>query len=420
MADQKKRDYYEVLGVKKGASDDELKKAYRKLAKQNHPDLNPGDKAAEARFKEINEAYEVLSDKEKRAKYDQFGFAGVDPNFGAGGPGGAGGFGGFDVSDLFGSFFGGGFGGFGGGGQSRTGPAKGSTVRASLTLTLEEAAFGCEKDVNISHVESCDVCGGTGCEPGTTAEVCPECHGSGQVRMQQRTMFGTMSTSTVCPNCRGEGKIIHQKCKACGGSGGVRRQKKVHVKVPAGIDNGQAISVRGQGDMGRNGGPAGDLIVGINVMPHARLRRDGAHIYLDQTVSILQATLGGEVEIPSLDGKMKCKVEPGTQPGTTLRLRGPQRQRPGGPVCHHPGGDSPEPERGPEGGSAEVCRGHGRASRLQQRRGKRGAVRVPPSEEKVRLRRQKGKQYVSCRLPHPLPLLPGQQCPHAPDGPEGL
>ena len=267
MADQKKRDYYEVLGVKKGASDDELKKAYRKLAKQNHPDLNPGDKAAEARFKEINEAYEVLSDKEKRAKYDQFGFAGVDPNFGAGGPGGAGGFGGFDVSDLFGSFFGGGFGGFGGGGQSRTGPAKGSTVRASLTLTLEEAAFGCEKDVNISHVESCDVCGGTGCEPGTTAEVCPECHGSGQVRMQQRTMFGTMSTSTVCPNCRGEGKIIHQKCKACGGSGGVRRQKKVHVKVPAGIDNGQAISVRGQGDMGRNGGPAGDLIVGINVMP---------------------------------------------------------------------------------------------------------------------------------------------------------
>lgn len=322
MADQKKRDYYEVLGVKKGASDDELKKAYRKLAKQNHPDLNPGDKAAEARFKEINEAYEVLSDKEKRAKYDQFGFAGVDPNFGAGSPGGAGGFGGFDVSDLFGSFFGGGFGGFGGGGQSRTGPAKGSTVRASLTLTLEEAAFGCEKDVNISHVESCDVCGGTGCEPGTTAEVCPECHGSGQVRMQQRTMFGTMSTSTVCPNCRGEGKIIHQKCKACGGSGGVRRQKKVHIKVPAGIDNGQAISVRGQGDMGRNGGPAGDLIVGINVMPHARLRREGSHIYLDQAVSVYQAAMGGEIEIPSLDGKIKCKVEPGTQPGTTLRLRG--------------------------------------------------------------------------------------------------
>lgn len=320
MADQNKRDYYEVLRVKKGASDDELKKAYRKLAKQNHPDLHPGDKEAEARFKEINEAYEVLSDKEKRAKYDQFGFAGVDPNFGAGGAGG--GFG-FDMGDIFGSFFGGGFGGFGGGGsKARTGPSKGGTVRTSLTLTLEEAAFGCEKDVTISHVESCDVCGGTGCEPGTTAEVCPECHGTGQVRMQQRTVFGTMSTSTICPNCRGEGKIIHQKCKACGGSGGVRRQKKVHVKVPAGIDNGQAISVRGQGDMGRNGGPAGDLIVGINVAPHPRLRREGPHIYLDQTVSILQATLGGEVEIPSLDGKIKCKVEPGTQPGTTLRLRG--------------------------------------------------------------------------------------------------
>ena len=327
MANEKKRDYYEVLGVQKNATADELKKAYRKLAKQNHPDLNPGDKEAEARFKEINEAYEVLSDKDKRAKYDQFGFAGVDPNFGAGGAGGAGGFGGFDmgdIGDLFGSFFGGGFGGggFGGGGQTRTGPAKGGTVRTSLMLTLEEAAFGCEKDVTIQHVENCETCKGTGCEPGTTAEVCPECHGSGQVRMQRQTMFGTMATSTVCPNCRGEGKIIHQKCKACGGTGGVRRRKKVHVKVPAGIDNGQAISVRGQGDRGRNGGPAGDLIVGINVTPHPRLRREGPHIYLDQTVSILQATLGGEVEIPSLDGKIMCKIEPGTQPGTTLRLRG--------------------------------------------------------------------------------------------------
>ena len=321
MADTKnKRDYYEVLGVKKGASDDELKKAYRKLAKQNHPDLNPGDKEAEARFKEINEAYEVLSDKDKRAKYDQFGFAGVDPNFGAGGAGG--GFGGFDMGDIFGSFFGGGFGGFGGGGQSRIGPAKGQTVRATLDLTLEEAAFGCEKEVTIQHIEACDSCGGSGCAEGTTAEVCPECHGSGQVRMQQRTMFGTMSTSTVCPNCRGEGKIIHQPCKACGGSGGLRKSKKVSVKIPAGIDNGQAISVRGQGDMGRNGGPAGDLIVGINVTPHPRLRRDGTSIYLDQTVSFYQAAMGAEIEIPSLDGKVKCTVAAGTQPGTTLRLRG--------------------------------------------------------------------------------------------------
>ena len=320
---ENKRDYYEVLGVSKGASEEEIKKAYKKLARKYHPDMNPGDKEAEEKFKEINEANEVLSDPDKKARYDQFGFAGVDPNYGAGAGGGAYSAGGFDFGDLgdiFGSFFGGGF----GAAQRRNpnAPQRGESIRMSIAISFEEAAFGCEKDVNISHVESCDVCGGTGCEPGTTAEVCPECHGSGQVRMQQRTMFGTMSTSTVCPNCRGEGKIIHQKCKACGGSGGVRRQKKVHVKVPAGIDNGQAISVRGQGDMGRNGGPAGDLIVGINVMPHARLRRDGAHIYLDQTVSILQATLGGEVEIPSLDGKMKCKVEPGTQPGTTLRLRG--------------------------------------------------------------------------------------------------
>ena len=238
MAD--KRDYYEVLGVQKGASEDELKKAYRKLAKQNHPDLHPGDKEAEARFKEINEAYEVLSDKEKRAKYDQFGFAGVDPNFGAGaggaGGGFGGGFGGFDVSDLFGSFFGGsggfeGFGGGFGGGRPKTGPSKGANVRATLSLTLEEAAFGCERDVTISHIEACDDCKGTGCAPGTTPEICPNCHGTGTVRMQQRTALGMISTSTVCPNCRGEGKIIHQPCKSCGGSGGVRRQKKVHVKV---------------------------------------------------------------------------------------------------------------------------------------------------------------------------------------------
>ena len=231
---ENKRDYYEVLGVSKTATDDELKKAYRKLAKQNHPDLNPGDKEAEARFKEINEAYEVLSDKDKRAKYDQFGFAGVDPNFGAGAGGG---FGGFDMGDIFGSFFGGsgfgGFGGFGGGGQSRTGPAKGRNVRSALTLTLEEAAFGCEKEVTIQHIETCDACKGSGCAEGTTAEVCPECHGSGSVRMQQRTVFGTMSTTTVCPNCRGEGKIIHQPCKACGGSGGLRKSKKVPVKIPA-------------------------------------------------------------------------------------------------------------------------------------------------------------------------------------------
>ncbi len=324
MADnQKKRDYYEVLGVAKGASDADLKKAYRKMAKENHPDLHPGDKAAEARFKEINEAYEVLSDKEKRAKYDQFGHAGVDPNFGAGGFGG-GGFGGFDMGDIFGSFFGGfggGNSGFGGSAQRRNGPMKGGNVRAGVTVTLEEAAFGCQREITINRMESCDVCQGSGCAPGTTAEVCPDCHGSGTVRMQQRTVFGTMSTQTVCPNCRGEGKIIHQPCKSCSGSGAVRRQKKISVNIPAGIDDGQAISLRGQGDVGKNGGPAGDVIVGITVKPHAKLRREGVTIYLEQTISFLQAALGDELEIPTLDGKVKYTIPEGTQTGTTFRLR---------------------------------------------------------------------------------------------------
>ena len=317
---QEKRDYYEVLGVPKTAKDEELKKAYRKLAKENHPDLHPGDKQAEARFKEINEAYEVLSDKEKRAKYDQFGHAAFDPSFGAG----AGGFGGFDMGDIFGSFFGGfgGFGGNGGGGQTKNGPIKGGNVRGTVSVTLEEAAFGCEKEVTISRLEGCDTCEGTGCAPGTTAEICPNCHGTGSVRMQQRTVFGTMSTTTVCPNCRGEGKIIHQPCKACGGSGSLRRQKKINLTIPAGIDDGQAISLRGQGDVGKNGGPAGDLIVGIQIKPHPRLRREGTIIYLDQTITFLQAALGAELEIPTLDGKVKYTIPEGTQTGTTFRLRG--------------------------------------------------------------------------------------------------
>lgn len=314
-----KRDYYEVLGVAKTATDDQLKKAYRKLAKENHPDLHPGDKQAEARFKEINEAYEVLSDKEKRAKYDQFGHAAFDPSFGAGG----GGFGGFDMGDIFGSFFGG-FGGFGGGGgsQKRSGPMKGGNVRSTISVTLEEAAFGCEKEISITRLEGCDTCEGTGCAKGTTAEVCPNCHGTGSVRMQQRTVFGTMSTTTVCPNCRGEGKVIHQPCKNCGGSGSVRKQKKINLNIPAGIDDGQAISLRGQGDAGKNGGPAGDLIVGIQIKPHERLRREGTTIYLEQTITFLQAALGAELEIPTLDGKVKYTIPEGTQTSTTFRLRG--------------------------------------------------------------------------------------------------
>ncbi len=325
MAEQK-RDYYEVLGVSKGVSDDELKKAYRRLAKQYHPDLHPGDKEAEAKFKEVNEAYEVLSDKDKRARYDQFGHAGVDPNFGAGGPGGP--FGGFtgdfgDLGDIFGSFFGGGFGGFGGAAASaRSGPQRGESLRVNLTIDFTEAAFGCEKEISLTRLESCDTCHGTGCEPGTTAEVCPDCGGSGVVRTQKRTPFGVMSTTGECSRCHGTGKIIHQPCKTCGGSGLARKQKKITVNIPAGIDDGQAISLRGQGNAGRNGGSAGDLIVNIRVRPHPVFVREGSDVLMEQEVTFNQAALGAELEIPTIDGKVKWTLPAGTQPGATFRLRG--------------------------------------------------------------------------------------------------
>ena len=324
MADQK-RDYYEVLGVSKGATDDEIKKSYRKLAKQYHPDLNPGDKAAEARFKEVNEAYEILSDKEKRARYDQFGHAGVDPNFNPGG-GFGGGFGGFTdmgdiaLGDLFGSFFGGGFGG--GGSSRRNGPQKGETIRTGVAISFEEAAFGCEKEVTVSRTEQCDVCHGTGCAPGTTAEVCPDCHGSGTVRIQRGGGGFSFATTTTCPKCRGAGKIIHQPCKTCNGAGSVRRQKKLAVTIPAGIDNGQAVSLRGQGGAGKNGGPAGDLLIAVTVRPHPTFRREGTSVYMDQPVSFVQAALGAELEIPTIDGTVKYTMPEGTQSGTTFRLRG--------------------------------------------------------------------------------------------------
>ena len=324
MADQK-RDYYEVLGVSKGATDDEIKKSYRKLAKQYHPDLNPGDKAAEARFKEVIDALEILSDKEKRARYDQFGHAGVDPNFNPGG-GFGGGFGGFtdmgdiDLGDLFGSFFGGGFGG--GGSSRRNGPQKGETIRTGVAISFEEAAFGCEKEVTVSRTEQCDVCHGTGCAPGTTAEVCPDCHGSGTVRIQRGGGGFSFATTTTCPKCRGAGKIIHQPCKTCNGAGSVRRQKKLAVTIPAGIDNGQAVSLRGQGGAGKNGGPAGDLLIAVTVRPHPTFRREGTSVYMDQPVSFVQAALGAELEIPTIDGTVKYTMPEGTQSGTTFRLRG--------------------------------------------------------------------------------------------------
>lgn len=323
MPDQK-RDYYEVLGVAKGASDDEIKKAYRKLAKQHHPDLNPGDKVSEARFKEVNEAYEVLSDKEKRAKYDQFGHAGVDPNFNPGGYGGFTGadFGDFDLGDIFGSFFGGGFGGGGGGGQRRNGPQKGGTLRANLTISFEEAAFGCEKEIVLTRSETCEACKGDGCAPGATAEICPDCHGSGTIRIQRGGGAFSFATTAQCPKCGGAGKIIHQPCKTCNGTGSVRKQRKITVQVPAGIDNGQAISLRGQGGAGKNGGPAGDLIISINVRPHELFKRDGTSVYLDQSVTFFQAALGAELELPTIDGKVKWTLPEGTATGTTFRLRG--------------------------------------------------------------------------------------------------
>ena len=320
MAD--KRDYYEVLGVQKGASDDELKKAYRKLARKYHPDLNKDNPEAADKFKEVNEAYEVLSDKEKRAKYDQFGFAGVDPNYGAGGAGGGfdGGFDFGDLGDIFGSFFGGGFGG--GRRTNPNAPQRGESIRLSLAISFEEAAFGCEKEVSVDRMEQCGTCHGNGCAAGTTPEVCPDCHGTGQVQVRRQTPMGVFATSSPCGRCGGKGKIIHQPCPDCRGSGAVRRRKTIQVSIPAGIDNGQTISVRGQGSAGKNGGPAGDLLVTITVRPHELFRREGTSVLCDAPITFAQAVLGAELEIPTIDGKVKYDLPEGTQSGTTFRLKG--------------------------------------------------------------------------------------------------
>ena len=324
MAEQK-RDYYEVLGVSRSASEDEIKKAYRKLAKKYHPDLNPGNAEAEQKFKEVNEAYEVLSDSNKKARYDQFGFAGVDPNYGAG-AGGGGGFGGFtdfdfgDLGDIFGSFFGGGFGG--GTRASRNGPQRGESIRVGVTVSFEEAAFGCEKEVTVDRVDQCPTCKGSGCEPGTTPEVCTQCGGSGQVQQRRQTPMGVFATTTTCPKCGGRGKIIHSPCKDCNGTGQQRKRKTIQVNIPAGIDNGQTISLRGQGNAGRNGGPAGDLLITVTVRPHQLFRREGNDVLCEAPITFTQAVLGGEMEIPTIDGKVKYDIPEGTQTGTTFRLRG--------------------------------------------------------------------------------------------------
>lgn len=319
MAEQK-RDYYEVLGVSKGASDDEIKKAYKKLARKYHPDLNPDNKEAEEKFKEANEAYEILSDKEKRSRYDQFGHAGVDPNFGAGGGGFDGGFDFGDLGDIFGSFFGGGFGG--GRRTNPNAPQRGESIRLSLILSFEEAAFGCEKAVTVERLESCSSCQGSGCAEGTTPEICPDCHGTGTVQVRRQTPMGVFATSSPCSRCGGKGKIIHQPCRECRGAGSVRQRRTIQASIPAGIDNGQTISIRGQGNAGKNGGPAGDLLITITVRPHEIFRREGTSVLCDAPITFAQAALGAELEIPTIDGKVKYDMPEGTQSGTTFRLKG--------------------------------------------------------------------------------------------------
>ena len=326
MADDK-RDYYEVLGVDKSVSDDELKKAYRKAAKKYHPDLNPGDKEAEQKFKEVNEAYEVLSDKEKRARYDQFGHAGVDPNYGAGAGGYGGGFTGDfgDLGDIFSSFFGG---GFGGGRQNNpNAPRRGNDTAAAVNLSFEEAAKGCRKTVKVTKIDNCKECGGSGAEKGSTPKTCPVCHGTGQVSAAQRTPFGVMQTQKVCDNCHGRGKIIDKPCHTCAGKGRIRHTVEQTVDIPAGIDDGQVINLRGGGDAGANGGPAGDLRINVNVRPHPIFERSGYDVYCEIPITFAQAALGDEIVVPTLDGKVKFTIHEGTQPGDEFKLRGKGIQR---------------------------------------------------------------------------------------------
>ena len=320
---ENKRDYYEVLGVEKGASAEEIKKAYRKSAMKYHPDRNPGDKEAEEKFKEIGEAYEVLSDDEKRSRYDQFGFAGVDPNYG-GGAGGAygnpfgGGFGGFgDLGDIFGDIF--------GGGRSRqatqNAPRRGENVGARLELTFEEAAFGVEKEVSAQRIENCAACNGSGSADGAV-ETCSQCRGTGQVRTTQNFMGMQVQSTATCPSCSGRGKIVKNPCNTCRGKGKVRRTQKIKVKVPAGVDDGQSVRIRGEGNVGSNGGPSGDLMVEIYIKRHPIFQRDGIHVFCEVPITFTQAALGAEIEVPTLDGKIKFEIPEGTQTGKLFTMTG--------------------------------------------------------------------------------------------------
>lgn len=319
---ENKRDYYEVLGIKKDATPEEIKKAYRKNAMKYHPDRNPGDKTAEEKFKEVGEAYEVLSDETKRQRYDQYGFAGVDPNFGAG-AGGAGygaGFSGFgdfgDLGDIFGEFF-------GGGARRSSGqnvPRRGENVMTRLELTFEEAAFGCEKEVAAQRIENCAACNGTGSADGVV-ETCQQCRGTGQVRTVQNFMGMQMQSSTTCPSCGGKGKVIKNPCNTCKGKGKVRRTKRVKVKIPAGVDAGQSVRVRGEGCVGSNGGPNGDLLVEIYIKRHPIFTREDYDVLCEVPITFTQAALGAEIEVPTLDGRVKFDLPEGTQTGKEFVLR---------------------------------------------------------------------------------------------------
>jgi len=318
MAD--KRDYYEVLGVSKTADEAAIKKAYRQLAKKYHPDLHPGDAEAEKSFKEVNEAYDVLSDADKRSKYDQYGHAAFDPASGAG-AGGFGGFGGFgDFGDIFSSFFGGGFGG--GGGSRRNGPSRGDDIGARVSISFEEAAFGVKREISYNRICRCPDCAGSGAAKGSAPETCPNRRGSGQIRVTQRTVLGMMQTTKACDSCRGSGKIIKKPCTNCNGKGAVRIRKKIEVTIPQGIDDGQRVFLGGQGNEGRNGGPAGDLIIYISVAKHRIFVREGLNLYLDLPISFAQAALGANIEVPTLEGSVSYAVPEGTQTGTSFSLKG--------------------------------------------------------------------------------------------------
>ena len=318
---ENKRDYYEVLGVDRGADEATIKKAYRQLAKKYHPDMNPGDKEAEKKFKEASEAYAVLSDTEKRRQYDQFGHAAFEQ-----GGGGAGGFGGFDfnggdMGDIFGDIFGDLF----GGGRSRrtnNGPMKGANVRTAVRITFEEAVFGCEKQLDLNLKNECTTCHGTGAKPGTSPETCPKCGGKGQIVYTQQSLFGTVRNVQTCPDCNGSGKVVKEKCTDCHGSGYITNRKKIAVTIPAGIDNGQSIRIREKGEPGVNGGPRGDLLVEVQVERHPIFQRQDMNIYSTAPITFAQAALGGQIHITTVDGDMTYDIKPGTQTDTKIRLKG--------------------------------------------------------------------------------------------------